>query len=163
LSSDFGQYQLLLPSDVWVDLETSTSALDRAEASLRAGDPGQTLGPATVAASIARRPFLPGIHGFWQDAQRGRLERQLLRALDCICEMQISLGEPESAVENAIEAIGLDQLRERSYQYLMRAYAATGDKTKAIGAYHRLNQLLSDELGSNPSPETEAVYLEMLG
>ena len=38
LSSDFGQYQLHLPSDVWVDVEAGTSALDRAESALRLGD-----------------------------------------------------------------------------------------------------------------------------
>ena len=162
LSSDFGQYQIHLPSDAWIDLEAGTSALDRAEAAVRSGDPGSALGPATVAASIAKRPFLSGIDGFWQDAQRRKLERQLLRALDCICEMQIAVGEPESAVEKAIEAIALDRYRERSHQHLMRAYAATGDQTKAVGVYHQLRSLLVEELGSDPSPETEALYLELL-
>ena len=80
LSSDFGQYQLHLPTDVWVDVEAGTSALDRAESALRLGVLGDALGPATVAAAIARRPFLSGVVGFWQDAQRRKLERQLSRA-----------------------------------------------------------------------------------
>ena len=162
LSSDFGQYQIHLPTDVWVDLEAGTSAIDRAEAAVRSGDPGSALGPATVAASIAKRPFLSGIDGFWQDAQRRKLERQLLRALDCICEMQIAVGEPESAVEKAIEAISLDRYRERSHQHLMRAYAATGDQSKAVSVYHQLRKLLIEEIGSDPSPETEALYLALL-
>ena len=36
-SRQFGQYQLKLPVDAWVDIEAGTSALDRAEAAVRAG------------------------------------------------------------------------------------------------------------------------------
>ena len=120
-------------------------------------------GPATVAASIARRPFLAGVDGFWPDAQRGKLERQLLRSLDCICRMKIKLGEPASAVETALEAVALDPYRELSYQHLMQAYAATGNRAKAIGVYHEFSKLLTDDLGSDASPEIEALYLELLG
>ena len=158
----FGQYQIRFPGEVWIDLEVGTSALDRAEAALRAGDPGRALGPATVAASIARRPFLPGVDGFWQDAQRSKLERQLLRALDCIHQMQLSVGEPELAVETALEAVNLDPYRDRTYQCLMQAYAATGNAAKAVDVYHRFRGLLAQELGTEPSAQTEALYLKLL-
>src|SRR5262245_6591917 len=39
LTNDFSQYQLHLPNDSWVDLEVAASAVDRAEVSLRNGDP----------------------------------------------------------------------------------------------------------------------------
>ena len=47
----------------------------------------------------------------------------------------------------------------------MRAYAytyAAGDQTKAVGAYHQLRGFLVEEFGSDPSPETEALYLALL-
>jgi DNA-binding SARP family transcriptional activator len=40
ISSDFGQYQLQLPSNVWVDLEAGASAIDHAESAIRAGASG---------------------------------------------------------------------------------------------------------------------------
>ena len=107
-----GQYQLDLPTDVWIDLEAGASAIDRAEAYLRNGSAEQVLGPAGAAASIARRPFLPSIDGFWVDSLRGKLQRQLLRALDCLSESQRLVGEPMVAVETATEAVKLDNLRE---------------------------------------------------
>ena len=55
-----GQYQVRLPGDAWIDLETGTSALDRAEGALRSGEAGSALGPATVAASIARSTLPTG-------------------------------------------------------------------------------------------------------
>ena len=157
-----GHYQLQLPVDVWIDLEAGISALDRAESAVRAGESRGALGPATVAATIARRPFLPGVGGFWQEAQRGKLERQLLRALDCLCEMKLSVGEPESAVETALEAVSLDPYRERTQRCLMQAYAATGNRAEAVSIYHRFREVLADELGTEPSAETEALYLRLL-
>ena len=122
LARGLGHYQIHLPVDVWVDLEAGVSAIDRAESALRSGATDQVLGPATVAATIARRPFLSGVDGFWEDSQRRRLERQLVRALDCLAEMRIASGEPDLAVETAIEAVGLDPFRERSHRLLMRGY-----------------------------------------
>ena len=163
LSRGLGQYQVRLPSDVWIDVEAATSALDRAEAAVRTGDPGSALGPATVATSIAGRPFLPGVDGFWPDSQRRKLERQMVRSLDCLNEMQLAVGEPESAVETALKAVGLDQYRKRTYQSLMRAYAATGNRAEAVSVYHRFRELLATDLGTEPSQETEAIYLQLLG
>jgi len=101
LSRGFGQYQLHLPVDTWVDLEAAASAIDEAEGALRAGYPGRILGPATVAATIAGRPFLSGVEGEWVESQRRKLERQLLRALDCLSSMWLDNKEPALAVETA--------------------------------------------------------------
>ena len=158
----FGQYQIRLPGDVWVDTEAATSALDRAEAALRSQDAGRALGPATVAASITRRPFLPGVDGFWRESRRGKLERQLVRALDCLAEMQLVKNEAEAAVETALEASLLHPYRERTCRCLMQAYAATGNRAKALSAYHELRDLLSGDLGTEPEPATQALYLKLL-
>ncbi len=162
LDRRFGQYQLLLPTDVWIDMETSASAIDRAESALRNGNSGGILGPATVAASIARRPFLPGVKGDWVVSQQRRLERQLIRALNCLSHMWLSEAEPGLAVETAIQAIALDPFRESSYRLLMRAYDGTGNRAQAVRVYHRLRDLLADDLGTDPSEETQALYLELL-
>ena len=94
-SRQYGQYQLRLPSDPWVDIEAGNSALDRVEAAVRNSEARIGLGPAAVAVSIARRPFLPGVEGFWRESLRGKLNRQLVRALDCLGEMQLGIGEPK--------------------------------------------------------------------
>lgn len=44
---------------------------------------------------------------FWADAQRGKLERQLFQALDCLAEMRLASGEAGHAVESAFEALSL--------------------------------------------------------
>ena len=157
-----GQYQLDLPADVWIDLEAGFSAVDRAEAHLRNGSPEQVLGPAGAAACIGRRPFLPGIEGFWADSLRGKLHRQLLRALNCSSESQRLVGEPMVAVETGTEAVKLDNLRERGYQLLMQAYSAAGNRAEALNVYHQCRGILAAELGAEPSQETQDIYLSLL-
>ena len=162
LASGLGLYRLLLPTDAWIDLEAGASALDTAEAAIRTSDPKQGFGSAVVALNIAKRPFLPGTDGEWVEGQRRKLERQRLRALDCLTRIWLASGEPVLAVENATEAVSLDPYRESSYHLLMRAHAATGNRPEALRVYHRLRELLAEELGTDPSSEIEALFKELL-
>ena len=162
-SRGFGQYRILFPSDAWIDLEAVASAVDKAEGALRSGRPHEVLGPATVAAGIARRPFVSGAEGDWVSSLRGKLERQLLRALECLARMWLAAGEPELAIEPGMQAVEIDHYRESSYQLLMRPYIDGGNPPKALEVYHRLRGLLAGELGTESSPATEELYLEVLG
>ncbi len=91
------------------------------------------------------------------------MQRQLGRALDCLSESQLLLGEPTVAVDASPEAIRLDDLRERAYQLLMIANSAMGNRAEAVRVYHQLRELLADQLGTDPSEQTEAIYLGLLG
>ena len=162
LVSGAGQYRLRLPPDGWIDLEAAASAVDQAEGALRAGEPQRVLGPATVAASICRRPLLSGVQGEWIDLQRMKLQRQLVRALDCLSNMGLAIDEPNIAVEASLEAVALDPYRERSYLLLMRAHMANGNGAEALNAYHRLRKTLEDDLATSPTAELEATYRELL-
>jgi branched-chain amino acid transport system substrate-binding protein len=44
----------------------------------------------------------------------------------------------------------------------MEAHAAAGNPAEALRVYERCRRFLADELGAYPSPETEAVYLDVL-
>jgi DNA-binding SARP family transcriptional activator len=44
----------------------------------------------------------------------------------------------------------------------MRAHAATGNRAEALRVYAKCRQLFRDELGSEPSTETAAVFLSIL-
>ena len=56
----------------------------------------------------------------------------------------------------------LDPYRERSHRLLMKAHARSGNRASALNVYHSLRLLLVEELGTEPSTETEAVYLSLL-
>jgi DNA-binding SARP family transcriptional activator len=163
MSRGFGQYRLFLPAGVWVDLEAAANAVDAAEAALRADESRAAFGPATVAVTIARRPFLSGDDGGWVARERAKLERVRVRGLDCLARVWLAAGEPQYAVEAAAEAVAVEPLREASYRLLMQAHAAAGNRAGAMRSYHDLRERLVGELGTDPSKETEALYLEVLG
>jgi SARP family transcriptional regulator, regulator of embCAB operon len=164
LRGSFGHYQLLLPADVWIDVEAAREAIDRAQSALRGDKPQEeeAWGWAQVAYQISRRPFLMGEEGPWVSLRRSELREVLVRAHECLSEPSIWHTEPEYAVRHAKEAVALEPFRERSYQLLMRAHAVVGNRAEALRVYERCRTLLSEELGVPPSPQTEAVYLDIL-
>jgi SARP family transcriptional regulator, regulator of embCAB operon len=162
LTGSFGHYQLLLSADVWIDVEAASEAIDRAESALRGDRPQEAWGWAQVAYQISRRSFLLGEDGPWVTLKRSELREVLVRAHECLSEPSIWHTEPEYAVRHAKEAVAIEPFRETSYQLLMRAHAAVGNRAEALRVYERCRSLLSEELGVSPSPQTEAVYLEIL-
>jgi len=58
--------------------------------------------------------------------------------------------------------VRLEPFRETAYQLLMKRHAAAGDRAEALRVYARCREVLRDELGVDPSPQTEAVFLEIL-
>ena len=162
LDGSFGHYQLSLPADAWIDVEAAGEAIDHAESALRAKEPREARGWALVAYQISRRPFLRGEEGPWVTLKRSGLRDVLVRANECLSEPSIWQAEPEYAVRYATEAVNLEPFRETSYQLLMRAHAAVGNRAEALRVYEHCRNLLSEELGVTPSSQTEAVYLDIL-
>jgi len=162
LNASFGHYQLSLPADVWIDVEAATNAIDRAESALRQDKPQEAWGWAQAAYQISRRSFLMGEEGPWVTLKRSELRDVLMRAHECLSEPSIWHTEPEYAVKHAREAVAIEPFRETGYQLLMRAHAAVGNRAEALRVYERCRSLLSEELGVSPSPQTEAVYLDIL-
>jgi DNA-binding SARP family transcriptional activator len=162
LSGSFGHYQLLLPADVWIDVEAASEAIDRAESALRGDKSQEAWGWAQVAYQISRRSFLMGEEGPWVTLKRSELREVLLRAHECLSEPSMWHTEPEYTVKHAKEAVAIEPFRETSYRLLMRAHAAVGNRAEALRVYERCRSLLSEELGVPPSPQTEAVYLDIL-
>jgi SARP family transcriptional regulator, regulator of embCAB operon len=163
LTSEHGHYRLRVGTDVWIDREAVAGAIDEAEARLRSGDVKKAWAPSNIAAIVARRPFLPGEEGDWIDRERAWLHTILIRALDGFVDIWFANDEPALAVEAARESIALEPFRETGYRRLIRLHAALGDRAEALRVYEECRRLLASELGIDPSPETEALYMALLG
>lgn len=160
--SALGCYQLKLPPGTWVDLEVAASSLHQAESDVAAGRPGDAYGPALVAVTILRRPFLPGAGGPWVEARRQALHAELVRAMEAMIACLEYNGELALALRNAEELVTLEPFRESGYRHLMRLHAARGDRAEALQVYELCRARLVDELGVGPSPETEALQVALL-
>lgn len=164
LASAFGFYRLHLPGDVWVDWESAVAAVTTAERVARDVDVDfdAVVAAARQAQKIASRGFLTDDCP-WVDAQRERVRDVQVRAAQAEAEAHLRAGSRGRAVVSARDALALDELRETSYRLLMQALAAAGERGEALRVWERCRTLLVDELGIDPAPATEAVYLSILG
>ena len=159
--STAGSYELLLPPDSVMDLDELEKAVETAEAAAGAGDVAEVTEAASMAESIASRGFLKD-DCEWVDRQRDVVRDLRVRAALALSAAHLGAGAPARAVDAARDALGLDEAREAAYRQLMRALAAAGERGEALRVWERCRTALVEELGVDPSPETEAVYLEVL-
>jgi len=162
IAAAFGCYQMRLPANAWIDIEAAAEGIDQAEGFLRAGDFRTAWAPAQIACHIARRPFLQGDDGPWAMRTRANLREVLVRAHEALSGIYAWSGEPANAVRYAKLATEAEPYRETAWQHLMRAHNSGGNRAEALRAYEQCRCLLSEELGISPSPQTEAVYLELV-
>ena len=158
----FGCYQLRLPADAWVDVEACDSATHEAETAFRTGDFELAMGWALVANAIARRPFLAGHDSTWIHSRREHLRLVRVRALEVRGRVAIERGDPAGAATDAEIVLDLDPYRESAYALLMQAHVAGGNPAHALAAYEQLRARLADDLGTQPSAQTEAIFLDLL-
>ena len=61
------------------------------------------------------------------------------------------------AAEAYRRAIAHDEFLEEAHRGLMRCHAALGERGRAIRHYEELVELLEEQLGTPPAPETRAL------
>jgi len=156
----FGCYQLRLPVDGWLDVEACDDAVHEAETAFAQNDPRGAMGWALVANAIARRPFLSGDDSRWIENRRAHLGQIRVRALEVRGRVCLQNGDHIGAATDAGLILGLDPYRESAAALLMRAHIAAGNPAQAIAAYEGMRRSLLEDLGTEPSDELEAVFLE---
>jgi DNA-binding SARP family transcriptional activator len=163
IANAFRCYQFRPPPGTWIDLEAAADATHQAEGLVLANQPQAAYGPALIAATIARRPFLNGEDVPWAATRRQRLHDLLVRALDCRVESLLANGELSLARDQARAAVDLEPFRESGYRRLMQVLVEQGDRAEAIRVYNECRRLLAAELGVAPSTEIESLRKALTG
>ncbi len=153
-------YRVQLPADVVVDVDEARDGLARARVLLDAGDGVQAAKFAGRSAALARLPFLPNHDGEWVDGIRRELESIHGRALDVEARGHRAAGDLAAAATAAERLVWADPFNEAAHQLRIRILAEVGDRAGAIRAYDHCRKVLAEELGVEPSPETEAAFCE---
>jgi predicted ATPase/DNA-binding SARP family transcriptional activator len=109
-------------------------------------------GPALADASAAR---------FAQGPAARLEELRTSAALDLI-EAGLALGESDGLAGELRAMIAADPVAERPRGLLMRALYAAGRQAEALAVYTQTRDLLASELGVDPSPQLEQIYLSVL-
>jgi DNA-binding SARP family transcriptional activator len=97
----------------------------------------------------------------WRLVQQEELHRQALEILTRLVTYHIQRGEYERVIEYARRQIALEPWHEEAHLQLMHAFAASGQNAAALRQYESYQQMLSEELGLQPSTDVSAFYAQL--
>lgn len=98
----------------------------------------------------------------WAQHERRNLALAYQSLLCDAADATAACGPAREALDFARRAQAVDLFSERACRALMRAYAELGELPRALREYERCRALLLEELGVDPSAETQALHVRLL-
>lgn len=147
-------------SGVWLDVaefETRCMLAEQADA------PAQQYQLYSQAVALYRGDLLGDCYEDWCIVERERLQGLYVRALARLMAYNSVHTEYDMAIDCARRILCCDPLREEVHRDLMRLHLDAGQPAAALRQYRQCEDLLRDELGVEPAPETRALLSPILG
>jgi DNA-binding SARP family transcriptional activator len=150
-------------ADVWVDVNVFRALAASARAAFEAGE-------FEACVRAARRAEALHVAPVAARATDSIPQSELLAELDDLRRdmlvdaghSALALGRPSVAVELLREVVRDSLPLERAFRCLMVAYESTGEVGLALQTYERCRETLAEELGVDPSPQTQQVFQRLL-
>ncbi|MGH2373940.1 MAG: ATP-binding protein, partial [bacterium] len=140
----------------WVDVEEFEAAAARAEAT---GDSSDL----EAALTLSPRDLLPeDLYEEWATPPRERIQRRVVGLWLLQANRYLARGDLAAATDAFGRVLHIDAVHEEAHRGLMVTYARQGKRHQAIRQYQRCRELLAEELGVEPSPETQETYQRIL-
>jgi len=164
LTTDAG-YAWNTQADYWLDAEEFEKRVN--ESMRQRGDElpidSSLVNSLTEASVIYRGDYLEeDRYADWAMAERERLRELYFALLTRLAEAYALQGRYRQAVATCREVLAADRCRESVWCQLMLYHYHAGDQALALRAYEESRQVLIEELGVEPLPETAAVYEQIL-
>ncbi|WP_170177745.1 AfsR/SARP family transcriptional regulator [Thermomonospora umbrina] len=149
--------------DTPTDAERFEALAARGLAELEHGAPHEAESALAEALALWRgTPFLDAPPTPALGAEANRLRECRLHAAEARIEARMQLGKSAEVVGELRALLGEHPLREGLWAQLMRALHTTGNRADALEAYRRARQILTEELGLEPSGRLQALHQMIL-
>lgn len=109
-----------------------------------------------------RGSYLPDIDETWAQTPRENLAQTYLSILMQVSESYFSLSNYDMALDYCQRALTEDPMHEDGHRLALRIYAAMGNRAGMVRQYQRCAEILEKEFNTRPSPQTQALYQELL-
>ena len=146
----------------WLDATELAVLAKEVEARREAGHAMGAVAAARVALSLIRGEGPPPLPGEWAQLKHAELERLIGRTRLVAATALLEAGDWMAAADAASAALERDPYDEAALRVLLRAYVMGGRVAGALAAYASARERMADELGTDPSPETAALYTAIL-
>lgn len=153
----------IVRSVVSSDIDEFEDSLKRAREAEAAGDSDLAIRSYQRVADIYRGHLLPGdCYDDWFADLRAYYRNEFVDAMLGAAGILAASGDRGNALVYLRRAVQADPYREDLYQRTMRAQIDGGMRSAAIETYFQCRERISDELGLDPSVETQVLYREIL-
>lgn len=98
----------------------------------------------------------------WAAVQREVYRRQVLDALHNLTDHYLDRMDFSAAKGLAHRQLEIDNLLESAWRQLIETLAREGRRSEALAQFKKCQKILQEELGVDPSPETQALYEAIL-
>ena len=146
----------------WLDATELAVLTREVEARGEAGHVTGAVAAARVALSLIRGDGPRPLPGEWAQLRQAELERLIGRARLVAATALLEAGDWMAAADAASAAAERDPYDEAALRVLLRAHVLGGRVAGALSVYASARERLADELGTDPSPETAALYTAIL-
>jgi DNA-binding SARP family transcriptional activator/tetratricopeptide (TPR) repeat protein len=151
----------LLPE--WLDLTELDTGVQRCTELMAAGDAPRALATGRAALALVRGPLLPeDPDAAWLEDERATVGRTVGRLRMLTAEAALLAGSAWEAADLAQRHRDEDPFDEAALRMLMQGLAASGRTSTALTSYLAAVDQLAEELGTDPSASTRALYLSLL-
>ena len=145
----------------WLDADELADLVDEIERRQGQRNVAGAAAAARVAVSLVRGE-LAAEQEPWAQSRRAELDRLVTRAYRLAASALTAAGYWVEAADIASAAVEGDPYDEDALRLLMRAYVAGGRVGSALSAYAVARERLSDDLGTDPSPDTDSLHRAIL-
>jgi DNA-binding SARP family transcriptional activator len=149
--------------NVWVDVGAFRTLAARAHRAALEGASFEVLECARAAQELYRGDFEAHDNDSdWAQEERLHLQKRLLEMLSEAAEAALDLGLFREALDLAMWTVELEPTSESGHRALMQAHAELGEVAMALRVFESYRSRLADELGADPSPQTQQLHLRIL-
>ena len=146
----------------WLDATELAVLTREVEARREAGHVMGAVAAARVALSLIRGDGPQPLPGEWAQLRQAELSRLTGRARLVAAAALLEAGDWMAAADAAAAAAERDPYDEAALRLLLRAHVMGGRVAGALSLYASARERMADELGTDPSPETSALYTAIL-
>lgn len=143
----------------WIDVVEFEQLVARAAAA-RASDDVQDM--LQTAAGLYEGDVLPDCYDDWIVPERERLRDAFLSVAERLAELFELERDYRTAIGWARRLLDHDEVNEAACRRLMRLYALSGDRARALRVYHGCATALVRELGVAPGAATREAYERLI-
>lgn len=156
-----GAYQLNPDLTYLIDTEEFERFVAEAEAAKREKNNERLRHALEKAHALCRGEFMPGVYENWAEERRAYYTEQAARVTGALAKLSLAERRVADALKYAAESLKLDPYREDMHRLTLKALAAQKKLPAAKKHLSDLRDMLQQDLGVAPSPETLRLAAEL--